>query len=109
MKARRIELKAVPAMDDAACPVEQPFSYRDGIKSVLRFDQRGFTAEEVLKSMCILGDLKGATDALILAQTAYEFLLGRVNGCHYAVASEALAEFIKDVRSAPETVVEPKT
>ena len=96
MQARKIELKTLEVEG-------QSTTYKDLLTMVITSSgQGGISTDDVLKAVEIKQELKIATDALYMTEQNYGWLVGRLNGTvRWTVANEQLAEFIKDVRTAP--------
>lgn len=105
MKARKIELKEVTFKDDTG--TDQVAKYEEFIKVVITVGgQAGFSGDDILKAIEIKTELKSANGTLHLDEANYNWLLGRINSFRYNIASEQLADFIKDVRAAPQVEME---
>lgn len=101
MKARKIELKTrdivVPSSGEKV-----PFSYKDTLQVVIMSaGQGGVSTEDVLKAVDVNTELKKARGSLHLEETSYNWVLGKVNNFRWGIADEAIATFVKDIRSAP--------
>lgn len=109
MKLRKIELKTV-TNDSPNVPV---FSYREHIDASIRFGgqvgpdgrQLGISTDDVLRAVDVNAELKQSTDFLLLKQDDYAWLVNRVNSMRWVQATPQLADFIKDIRNAPEDEV----
>lgn len=83
-------------------------SYAELLLGVLRANQPGgFSADELLEVLAVADEVKtaadGGRDAVLLEDAQYAVLAARVNSFRFAVAHEAVGQFIRDVREA-ETV-----
>ena len=96
MKARKIELKTLEAEGGQLL-------YTDLLFVVITASgQGGLSTDDVLKAVEVKQELKNSNGALCLSEPDFNWLLGRLNSTvRWTVANEQLAEFIKDVRSAP--------
>lgn len=101
MKAHKIELKTVAATN-LATGQEFPFSYIDGIRVACASGGRqGMSTDDLIKATELVAEVKKAGDAILLSPPDYEWLVRRVNQTVWTDASEALAQFIIDIRTAP--------
>lgn len=105
--ARKIPLKSVElsTFDQSS---NGTVSYAELLLGVLRANQPGgFSADELLEVLAVADEVKaadsGGLEAVLLEDAQYAVLLDRVNKFRFAVAHEAVGQFIRDVRQA-ETV-----
>lgn len=101
MKAKKIELKTTEFTNDAG--VTGKVLYRDLLNIVITSSgQQGMSTDDVIKAVEIKTQLKASADVLHLSEQDYGWVLSRMNNTvRWNLASEQLAEFIKDVREAP--------
>lgn len=103
MKAHRIELKSVPFINEVTGQQEPaPFSYRDAIKlAATSGGQRGMSSDDVIKAIELVAELKTAGPTIYLSPDDHGWLVKKVNAVVWTNASDAIAQFIVDIRKAP--------
>lgn len=108
MKARKLELKTLPfEIEVEGVMRSTQFDYRAELLSVLTSGgERGFSCDDVLKAVDVKASLKAANGALLLSSEDHAWLVKRLNATPWRFAHDAVADFIKDVRDAPQVEVE---
>jgi|SRR5581483_10866530 len=104
MKAHKLDVsKALPISDPiSGQPLDGQFVYADQLKAALgRAGVHGMTTDDVLKAVEIMREINSGKGVLYLTPADFQWVLSRVNTVQWAIASEALAEFIRDIRDAP--------
>lgn len=99
---RKIELKTVPFTTDQG--TEARLDYRAEMRGLLRGPKRGtdgMDLDEMRKAIALLDKLEGDAESILVEDAQHAFLVDRLNAMRWAIAHQAVLDFIDAVKNAP--------
>lgn len=104
MKAYRFELKRVPINEGSPALMD----YREGMLTVCTAPsmERGISTDDVIMGSDIKRDMRAAKDGvLLLSPEHHAWCVRRLKAISWGAGSDALGQFIRDLRDAPQVDV----